>query len=116
MCCITNYKMDLTGVLWILSFFIVLRVIGFRFFEPNVCYGCNKNKSTIRKELWESLKTESGIKEIKKKNVDIDLDEISEEELYERSEELDESSEELDESSKKERSNIIYNHIKQVYE
>jgi hypothetical protein len=53
--------MDFTGVLCLLSFFMALRLIGFRFFRPTVCPKCQIDETTARRELWRILNTASGV-------------------------------------------------------
>lgn len=52
--------MNLTGALCLLSFFMALRMMGFRFFRPTVCPRCQMEETTARQELWRILNSTSG--------------------------------------------------------
>ena len=78
---IIHAKMDFTGVLCLLSFFMALRLMGFRFFRPTVCPKCQMDETTARRELWRILNAASGVglqqcmEELKQQEVDDEGDE-----------------------------------------
>ena len=53
--------MDFTGLLCLLSFFITLRLMGFRFFRPTICTKCQMEETTASQELWKILNTTSDV-------------------------------------------------------
>jgi hypothetical protein len=95
--------MDLIGVLYLLSFFMTLRLIGFRFFRPTVCPRCQRDETTARRELWRILNSVSGVglkqctEELQQQGVDEEIDEVNDDDNEEIDEVNDDDNEEIDE-------------------